>query len=116
MRCIKPLAPSRNETNSSRVIVDSLEDAIRNPEWRVTAIEEARVGWDLLNRRLARPDVRDELQVLCARLALLFEFVGFPTCETFDPARIEENKGVEAQLRGLIEEINKICPPDTGHI
>jgi hypothetical protein len=97
-------------------IVDSLKDAIENPEWRVTAIEDARVGWDLLNRRLARPDVPDELQVLCARLALLFRFVGFPTCETFDPARIEENKRVEAELRGVIEEIDKICPTDPGHI
>jgi hypothetical protein len=93
-------------------IVDSLQDAISNPEWRATAIEDARDGWAQLNRRLARDDVPQGLQAINARLALLFEFEGFPTCEAFDPARIEENERVEAKLRELIKGIDGIFPPD----
>jgi hypothetical protein len=92
-------------------IVDSLEDAIKNPEWRATAIDDARDGWVQLNRRLARDGVPQELQVVCARLALLFRTEGFPTCEAFDPAQIEENKRIEAKLRELILGIDEIHPP-----
>jgi hypothetical protein len=89
-------------------IVDSLEDAIINPAWRETAIEEAREGWRRLCRRLARDDVPHELKVISARLGLLFEIQGFPTCGPYDPTQVEENQCVEANIRGLIEEIDGI--------
>jgi hypothetical protein len=95
-------------------IVDSLEDAIKNPEWRATAIDDARDGWVQLNRRLARDDVPQGLQAINARLAVLFKFEGFPTCEAFDPARIEENERVEAKLRELIKGIDEIHPKAQG--
>lgn len=66
------------------------------------ALEEAKDGWGLLNRRLARDDVPQELKAICARLALLFEFEGFPA---------DESKDVEAKLRNLIEQIDGIYPP-----
>ena len=69
-------------------------------------------GWAQLNRRLARDDVPQGLQAINARLALLLEFEGFPTCEAIDPARVEENERVEAKLRELIKEIDGIFPPD----
>ncbi|MDE2061400.1 MAG: hypothetical protein KGJ00_03245 [Bradyrhizobium sp.] len=83
-------------------VVDSLKEAIDKPEWRATAIEEAKDGWGLLNRGLARHDVPQELQAICARLALLFEFEGFPA---------DESEDVEAKLRSLIEQIDGIYPP-----
>jgi hypothetical protein len=66
-------------------IVDSLQDAISNPEWRATAIDEAKVGWAQLNRRLARDDVPQELQAICTRLVFLFMVEGFPTSKAFGP-------------------------------
>ena len=92
-------------------IVDRLQDAISIPEWRATAIGDARDGWTQLNRRLARDDVPQGLQAMNARLALLFKFEGFPTCKAFDPAQIEENKRIEAKLRELIKGIDEIHPP-----
>ena len=83
-------------------VVDSLKEALAKPEWRVTAIEEAKDGWRLLNRRLARDDVPQELQVICARLVFLFDSVGFPA---------DESEAVEAKLRNLIEQIDGIYPP-----
>jgi hypothetical protein len=82
-------------------IADSLEEAISNSEWRAVAIEEAKEGWARLNRKLARDDVPQELQEICARFVLLFEFVGFPAP---DDERIEE------RLRELIKAIDEIYP------
>lgn len=82
-------------------IVDSLKEAIANPEWRAAAIEEAKDGWRLSNRRLVRDDVPQELQVTSARLALLLNSVGFPT---------DESEDVEARLKNLIEQIDGIKP------
>ena len=83
-------------------VVDSPKEAIDKPEWRATAIEEAKVGWRLLNRRLARDGVPQELQAICARFALLFELEGFPA---------DESENVEAKLRNLIEQIDGNYPP-----
>jgi hypothetical protein len=46
--------------------------------------------------------VPQELQAICARFALLFEFEGFPA---------DESENVEAKLRNLIEQIDGIYPP-----
>ena len=81
-------------------IIDSLEEAINNPEWRSTAIGEARDGWTVLNRRLARADVPEDLQVICARLALLFQSEGFPD---------QDDERIEEELRDLIKCIDEIC-------
>lgn len=78
-------------------IADSLKEAITEPEWRAAAIDEAKISWGLLNRRLARKDAPQELQKICARLALLFEFEDFPAVEDED---------VETKLRNLIEQID----------
>jgi hypothetical protein len=82
-------------------IVDSLQDAISNPEWRATAIEDARDGWSLLNRRLTRDDVPQELQAICARLALLFEFIRFPA---------QDDECIQETLRTLVKGIEEIYP------
>jgi hypothetical protein len=86
--------------------IDSLEQAISNPDWRKTAIGDARQGWAILNRRLAHDDVPQELQAINARLALLFEFEGFPE---------HDDEHVEARLRELIEEIDKVYPTEHAH-
>lgn len=89
-------------------IADSLQDAIKHPDWRIAAIDEAREGWARLNRRLARDDVPPELQLICARLALLFHSTGFPECGSFDPSQAEENQRIDATLRELIERVDAI--------
>lgn len=82
-------------------IHDSLAEAITNSGWRATEIGDARDGWTLLNRRLARDDVPQDLQQICARLALLFGSVGFPH---------QDDERIEAKLEDLIAGFEEICP------
>jgi hypothetical protein len=82
-------------------IHDSLADAIKLSGWPATEIGDARDGWSLLNRRLARQDVPQELQAICARLALLFESIGFPH---------RDDEHAEEKLKDLIAGIEGICP------